>query len=680
MAMIANRWSDAEAQVWLDKAGNDPAERDLALRVYSSRIIGGDPDLVMHGGGNTSVKVRRPDLFGRMQEVLHVKGSGWDLDTILAPGLPGVRLAPLLALRDLGALSDEAMVNVQRQNLLDSSAPNPSVEALLHAFLPHRYVDHTHATPFLILANLPNAIEAAREIFGNRLGIVPYIMPGFGLAKAAAEVYEADPSVEGLLLLNHGHFAFGDSARASYDLIVKHTNEVAEYLGLSVPTPLKQRQPTLAASILPTLRGVLGDMSGDRDAAMPVFDLRNGPQVMAFLDRPDLADLATRGTASPDHVIRIKPAPLVLTAADLAAGRAGIAAAAAAFADNYRSYFDRQNARVGGIKTMLPTTPALAWVAGLGLIGIGATARGASIAADIGEQNIAVRATGEDAGGFRPIGPDDLFDLEYWSLEQAKLGKGKAAAMQGRIVMVTGGAGAIGLATARAFAGQGAQVMLVDRDRAALDRALAQLGAGHDAAVLDVTDPDAADAAMRATTGRFGGLDILVSNAGAAMSGALLELPDADLRAAFELNFFSHQRFARSAARLFCDQNRGGQILFNISKQAVNPGRNFGAYGLPKATTLFLMRQLALELGEHGIRVNGINADRIRSGLLTEDFIAERAGARGTDAATYMAGNLLRREVEARHVAAAFVALAGCERTTAHVMTVDGGNIEAALR
>ena len=678
--MIASRWNDADAEAAIDALGQQASEADrlLAQRIYTSRLIGSDPDLVMHGGGNTSVKVERPDLFGEPQRVLHVKGSGWDLDTLLAPGLPGVRLEPLLALRALDALSDEDMVNVQRQNLLDSTAPNPSVETLLHAFLPHTFVDHTHATAFLVLANLPNAEDVARQVFGNRLGIVPYIMPGFALAKAAADVYEANPDVEGLLLLKHGHFAFGATARESYDLIVEHTNALAAHLEMTTPTSLRRRDPTNHTHFLSDLRGALA--SADRDAPMPVFDLRNGPDVMAFFKRDDWQTLADRGVGSPDHVIRTKGKPLVLTLDDLEGGRGSLSSKVVSFEQDYKAMFERQNARVGGGRTMLSPSPCLAWVEGVGLIGIGATAKAAAVNADLGEQNLRVRAVGESAGGFCPIGEDDLFDMEYWSLEQAKLGKSKPSSMTGRVVLITGGAGAIGLAVAEAFAAKGAQLFLVDRDKKLLDNALARLGSGHAGLSVDVTDQDAASQVMHAVVAQFGGLDILVSNAGAATTGAMLDLDDEALKAAFELNFFAHQRFAKAAAALFVRQDRLGQILFNISKQAVNPGRNFGAYGLPKAATFFLMRQLALELGGDCIRVNGVNADRIRSGLLTEDFIAERAKARGTDEDSYMAGNLLRREVEARHVADAFVALAHMDRTTGHVVTVDGGNIEAALR
>ena len=652
---------------------------ELALRVYTSQLIGQNPDLVMHGGGNTSIKVTRKNLFGEAEEVLHIKGSGWDLDTILAPGLPGVRLDALRLLRRLDKLTDEEMVNVQRSNLLDSSAPNPSVETLLHAFLPHKFVDHTHATPFLIMANLPNARDVCREIFGDRLGIVPYIMPGFALAKIAAEIYDTDASVEGLLLLGHGHFAFGQTAQESYDLIVSHTNEVASYLKMVEPTELLYKQQFNNNAILPLLRGMISEMMGD-DAPMPIMDVRNGPEEMTFLERSDLDQLATRGTASPDHVIRIKPRPLVLRKSVWSKGREAIGEVLDDYATEYKTMFDRQAAVSEQPKTMLSPDPKNIWLEGIGLVGLGANAKAAAIAGDLVVQNARVRSVGEDNGGFWPISEKDSFDCEYWSLEQAKLGKGKPPQFQGKVVMITGGGGTIGLATAKAFAKLGASCMLVDFSKDLLDNALIELGAGHAGKSLDVTSKNAAQDSMESAVHHFGGLDILISNAGAATPGALLDLPEDDLRRAFELNFFAHYAFATEAARLMKIQAQPGQILFNISKQAINPGKNFGAYGLPKAATFFLMRQLALELGGDGIRVNGLNADRIRSGLLTDDFISDRAHARGVDDEVYMAGNLIKKEVKAEHVADAFVALASSNRTTAHVMTVDGGNIEAALR
>ena len=684
--MVKNAWSDAEAARFVEAAGDDPADRELALRVYTSRLIGRNPDLVMHGGGNTSVKLSRPDIFGNEQRVLHVKGSGWDLETIEAAGLPAVRMDPLMDLRQLEQLSDEDMVNIQRCNLLESTSPNPSVETLLHAYLPHTYVDHTHATAFLALANLPDVERAVDEIFGGKMALVPFIMPGFQLAKAAAQVYEANPSVEGLLLVNHGHFTFGDSAKASYDRVIEHTNMVERWFERQHQpvAPVSAGKSISADSILPTLRGVLADslaeFSQARDIAMPVFDLRTGDAISRFLQRGDVADLARRGVATPDHVIRTKQFPLHLTASVLESGRPGMSSAVAGFVDDYRAYFDRQVVRHEGGKVMIAPTPNVFWLEGLGVVGSGANKKAAKIAADIAEQTLTVMADAEAAGEFRPIGDADTFDMEYWSLEQAKLGKGSAPGFTGKIVLVTGAAGAIGLATAKAFQALGAEVFLVDKDGSALERALDSIGGNSAGVAVDITRDDGAETALAACIDAFGGIDILVSNAGAAWSGALLDLDDSDLRKSFELNFFAHLAFGKAAARCFIEQGHPGQLLFNVSKQAVNPGKGFGAYGLPKATTFFLLRQMALEFGDAGIRVNGINADRIRSGLLTDGFIEERSKARGIDVETYMAGNILKREVEARHVADAFVALAQSERTTGHVMTVDGGNIEAALR
>lgn len=687
--MIVNRWNDEAARRMQDQAGTDPSARELALRVYSSRLIGGDPDLVMHGGGNTSVKLFATDVFGDNVDVLHVKGSGADLDVITAAGMPAVRMAPLLRLRALGSLSDEAMVNVQRANLMDSAAPNPSVETLLHAWLPHRYVDHTHATAFLTLANLPEVAEACAEIFGTRLTLVPYIMPGFALAKAAAAAHQASPEAEGLLLVNHGHFAWGPTARSSYDQLLAHTNAVEAWLADRRPSRL---YPSAALvdplENLAMIRGALASaLAGD--AALPVLDLRASEDLHGFLARPDLPSLAQRGVATPDHVIRTKGHPLLLTAATLAAGSEAIRAEVTGFVDRYRAYFARQAQRFGGAKTMLAPMPGLIWAEGLGIVGVGANAAAARIAADIGCQSSRVMSDAEGLSGFRPITESDQFDAEYWSLEQAKLGKAKPPRHQGKVVLVTGGAGAIGLATARAFAAEGAALFLVDLDADALAAAVAGLGRDHAGLACDITKPGAAAKAVADCVRRFGGLDILVSNAGAAMTGDVATLPDAVLRQSFELNFFAHQDFAQAAIAVFRAQTtaRGGrvadetgQILINVSKQAVNPGRGLAAYGIPKAATFFLLRQLALELGAEGVRVNGINADRIRSGLLTDEMISVRSAARGLTEDSYMSGNLLQREVEARHVAEAFVALSAAQRTTGHVITVDGGNIEAALR
>ncbi len=677
--MIRNLWNDEAAAA----AGDD-----LGQRIYSARLIGAEPELVLHGGGNSSVKTEARDLFGETVSALHVKGSGHDLATIDAAGMPAVRLEPMLRLAAFDAVADEVLVKLQRLNLLDPAAPNPSVEMLLHAFLPHKFVDHTHATPFLVLANLPEAEAALRELFGERIALVPFVKPGFGLAKAGLATYAANPGVEALLLKNHGHFTWGPDAKSSYCRVIEHANLVEAWLADRRLAPLVPAAALPVAGIAPVLAGLRGALAAalPEEAALPVLDLRADDATRAFVSRPDLEALARAGVVTPDHVIRTKGEVLVLRK-DAQTPEA-MRAAVADYVTRYRAYFDANKARFGGPVAMLNPMPGLIWLEGIGAVGAGADAKAARIAADIGSQSARVKADGPVAGGFRSISDADLFDMEYWPLELAKLGTAKAPALQGRVVLVTGGAGAIGLATAEAFAALGASIFIVDRPGAGLEKAVASLGRDHAGHGCDITQPGAAAAAVAACAARFGGLDILVSNAGAAITGDIATLDEQVLRGSFELNFFAHLAFSQAAIALYRAQAAGrgtrgaepGQILFNVSKQAVNPGKGFAAYGLPKATSFFLLRQLALELGPEGIRVNGINADRIRSGLLTPEMIAARSSARGIDAGTYMAGNLLRAEVEARHVAEAFVALARAERTTAHVMTVDGGNIEAALR
>ena len=313
-----------------------------------------------------------------------------------------------------------------------------------------------------------------------------------------------------------------------------------------------------------------------------------------------------------------------------------------------------------------------------GLFGLGASSRDARIAADIAETWVDVVTAAEAGAGFESIPERDLFEMEYWSLEQAKLSKASEKPLQRYVVAITGAGGTIGSATAASFRRQGAEVALLDLDAGTAQRLAKEMG-GLGLA-CDVTHRASVDAAFAAIARAFGGVDVVVSNAGAAWQGRIGEVADEVLRRSFELNFFAHQYVAQAAVRIFTAQGTGGALLFNASKQAVNPGPSFGPYGLPKAATLALMRQYAVDYGAEGITSNAVNADRIRSGLLTGDLIASRSKARGVSEHDYMAGNLLGREVHAEDVADAFVSLALARKTTGAVLTVDGGNIAAAPR
>lgn len=670
---MKSRWSDAEARRLVEHYAGLGVAEDLALRVYSSRLLGGDPALVQHGGGNTSLKTVLPDALRRPVRVLCVKGSGWDLGSIEPPGLPACRLEPLLELRALDSLSDEAMVAAQRTSLMDPAAPNPSVETLLHAWVTPRYVDHSHANAILALADQPDGEARCRDLFEGRLSIAPYCMPGFALAQLAADTFDAQPLAEGMVLLKHGLFTWGEDARTSYERHIEVVDLAEQRLAQGRRTQVQVRAPSAsAAEVAPIIRGALARLGQG-----VILDHRANDPVLAFLAGPDLDRLAHAGPATPDHVIRIKPWPVVLPGPGPGFAE-GAEAAVQAYAERYSAYFERNNALAEPKKTRLDASPRVVLVPGVGLFGAGASKSDAAIAADIYETNIRVISDAEGVGRFESIGEFDIFEMEYWSLEQAKLGKAKPKPLARKIVAVTGGGSGIGAAVARAFADQGAEVVALDIDAAAAAHtAAACKGLGL---ACDVTDDASVVEAFARIASAHGGLDILVSNAGAAFSGRIGEVSDTVLRQSFELNFFGHQRAAQAAVRIFEQQRTGGCLLFNASKQALNPGPDFGPYGLPKAATLALMRQYAIDHGRQGVRSNAVNADRIRTGLLTEDMIRTRSAARGLTEHDYMAGNLLGREVTAEDVAQAFVALALAEKTTAAVVTVDGGNIAAAVR
>ena len=684
---MQSAWIDRDAEAAV--ARYQSLGRDVALRVYTTRLLGQDPRLVLHGGGNTSVKTKIADLNGDNVEVLCVKGSGWDMGTIEPAGLPAVRLAPLLKLRAREKLSDEEMVRLQRANLIDPASPNPSVEALLHAFIPHKFIDHTHSTAVLALTDQPDGEALCREVFGARVGYVPYLMPGFGLAKAAARVFEADPSVEGLILVKHGIFSFGADARQAYERMIALVslaearlakNRKPAFVGAKLPARLAG-----VADVAPIIRGACSFPDSRTDGAWKrfVLEFRGKDAVMNFVNGTEVARYGQAGVVTPDHNIRIKNKPMVVAApaeGDLAGFRSSVRDAVAAYGETYKSYFARNNARVGGIKTMLDTMPRVVLVPGVGLFGLGRSRKDARIAADLAEAAIATITDAEAVGRFDPLPEADLFDVEYWSLEQAKLGGAKELPLAGQVAVITGAAGAIGSATARAFAAAGAEVALLDVDEAAAQAKAKAIGGAAMGIRCDVTDAASVRAAFAQVAAAFGGVDIAVSNAGAAWQGRIGEVDEAVLRESFELNFYGHQRVAQAAVKIMRAQGTGGCLLFNVSKQAVNPGPDFGPYGLPKAATLFLVRQYAVDYGNEGIRANAVNADRIRSGLLTEEMIAQRSRARGLSEADYMRGNLLGREVAAEDVAQAFLAQALALKTTADVTTVDGGNIAAALR
>jgi rhamnose utilization protein RhaD (predicted bifunctional aldolase and dehydrogenase)/NAD(P)-dependent dehydrogenase (short-subunit alcohol dehydrogenase family) len=685
---MKSRWVEADAEKVVAHSAKTGVNRDLALRIYTTRLLGSNPKLVLHGGGNTSIKTNARDPFGDEVEVLRVKASGADMAAIEADGLPAVRLLPLRRLRTLETIADEELVAIERANLIDPAAPNPSVEVMLHAFLPHTFVDHTHATAVLSVIDQPNGEEKCAEVFGGRLAFVPYLMPGFGLAKKAIEVFESAKPGDGLILAKHGIVTCGETAREAYERMIEMVSFAEDFIERnrkSVAVAKLWGKIAPVAAVAPIVRGACSQRDEKIEGAWRrlVLDFRTSKAVLDFLSSNDLVRVSQAGVATPDHTIRIKNWPLVLPHPEdgkLDDFACAAREAASTFVAHYRSYFERHNKRVGGGKQELDPLPRVVLVPGLGLFGLGRSKKDADIAADMTEEWIAVVSDAERIGRFESITEADMFDCEYWPLEQTKLGTRKEPPLAGQIAAITGAAGAIGAATAKAFAAAGAEVALLDLSFSAASEQAKKIGACALPVECDVTDAGSVRAAFDRVAANFGGVDIVVSNAGAAWQGRIGDVDEEVLRKSFELNFYGHQRVAQAAIKILLAQGTGGCLLFNVSKQAVNPGPNFGPYGIPKAALLALMRQYALDYGAVGIRANAVNADRIRSGLLTEEMIASRAKVRGLSEKDYMSGNLLGREVTAEDVAQAFLHQALALKTTADVTTVDGGNIAAAMR
>ncbi|ABB23298.1 bifunctional aldolase/short-chain dehydrogenase [Pelodictyon luteolum] len=701
---MQNLWNDSDV---LNPAVGQEMPRELSELVYASRLLGRESSLVMHGGGNTSVKSQLHDFIGNGVNVIFIKGSGVDLADVQAHDFTPVRIDPLQKLQHLYATgerkSDEDIQRFSTRefkhflylnlfHLTDhmvSNALTPSIETLLHAFLPHRFIFHTHSLAFLTLSNQPEGEKLCGEVLGDGFGSVPYIKPGLGLARHAAKAFAADPAIRGLALHKHGLVTFGDTAREAYDRMIEAVSVLesriaAKPRGVFPAAPLPASLPPVE-DVAPIIRGACVEEKepGTKDYDQFILDFRSSGRVLEYVNSRNLSEMSRKGAMTPDFIVRTKNRPLVLPApdaVDMDGFKTAVHEAVRQYRADYEAYFTEQKAASGSEAGMLDSLPRVALVPGIGLFGLGRTAKAARVNADIAAGSAAAILDAESIGTFRSITDREAFDIEYWEMEQAKMQKVRHLAFAGKVAMVTGGAGGIGLATAKAFKQKGAEIVLLDLHMDALERAAEELGGDVLAMACDVTDRNAVRAAFHAACRRFGGVDIIVSNVGAALQGRIGEVPDEVLRKSFELNFFSHQSIAQEAVRVMKLQGTGGVLLFNVSKQAVNPGPDFGPYGLPKAATMFLVRQYALDHGRDGIRANGINADRIRSGLLTPEMIKARSAARGLSEREYMAGNLLQLEVTAEDVAEAFVHLALEKRTTGSITTVDGGNIAAALR
>lgn len=685
---MKNRWSDEDAR------GMAPFD----LLLYASRLVGADGELVVWGGGNTSLKVEEADFRGRPTAVLRVKGSGSDLKTIGRQHFPGVRLDDVLPLFPREQMSDEEMVAYLEHTLLEPSSPRPSIETLLHAFVPDACVIHSHADAICSLTNTDRGADAIAEALGDAVAIVPYRRPGFRLSQEVGEARAARPDLRGVVLMNHGLVTWADSVREAYDVHIDLVQRAEAYArtraaGRKTFAAVEPRldgaaRERAAAALAPVLRGLA---SAEKRVVLR-YDA--GDDVLDFVASPRAAELSQVGPATPDHLLNTKRLPLLLDAPDPTDTDALAESARKAFAgyrEQYVAYVERHN-REG--YPLLDPYPRVILVPGLGMWTTGLDARRALIAGDIYHHTIGVMAAAEAVGSYRSLSEEDAFAAEYWPLELYKLSLlPPEQELARRVVLVTGAGGGIGRAIAERLAAAGAHVVVTDVNGEAAGEVAAAIvqarGEGRALGLaLDVTDEESVVEAFRRTALAYGGLDVLVSNAGIALPAAIHEMSLAGWQRSFDVNATGHFLVAREAVRLLRAQGLGGSIVFVATKNVPAPGKDFGAYSAAKAAETQLARILAIENGEAGIRVNVLHPDAVFRGtnLWSREVREQRARAHGIAVDEiedfYRRRNLLQAAVLPEDVAEAalFFACDRSARTTGATLAVDGGVREAFPR
>lgn len=656
---MKSRWRDEDVQSWM----HDP----LQMRVYSSRLLGQDSMLVMHGGGNTSVKMEVRDRLGDIHDVLYVKGSGWDLATIEARGFAPVRLEPLRKMARLDVLSDRDMVELQRAAMLDPNAPNPSVEAILHAMIPQTFVDHTHADAVLAISHSPRGNEILAQIYGERVLIFPYVMPGFVLAQDVAKRTASIDwdDYDGMILLHHGVFTWADDAKTSYERMICIVDRAEQYLrqqGAWEEQVVSVEPMTYSSEHLLMLARLRREVSRLRgQAVVALWD--HSAKARGISSRPSLRESINRGPLTPDHVIRTKPAPLHLSG--------NVEAELEHFAISYRAYFERH--QQGHI--CLDLAPRWAIWPSWGTLAFGTSVTDASILQDIQKHILDALSWSEHLGGWYPIAESDLFAMEYWELEQAKLKKkNNASFFQAKIVLVTGAASGIGRACVERLVQDGAVVVALD-----IEPQIESLWQKPEILpiICDITDAGQVEQAIQRTVAQFGGLDMLISNAGNfPKSCPLADMNEPLWQKSLQLNLTSHQQLLTLALpylRLGLDP----AAVIVASKNVPAPGPGAAAYSVAKAGLTQLARIAALEWGTWGIRVNVVHPNAVfDTGIWTEQVIAERAQRYGLSVEEYQTQNVLKTQIRSSDVAETIRALLSpaFAKTTGTQIPIDGGN------
>ena len=653
---MKNLWND-------DEAARYPG--DLGLRVYTSRLLGRDKSLVLHGGGNTSVKIREKNLFGEEEEILYVKGSGWDLETIEEGGFAPVHMPHLLKLAQLETLPDPQMVNELLTHMTRATAPAPSIETILHAALPFKFVDHTHADAVVTITNTADGEARIRSIYGDAVVVIPYVMPGFDLARLCARKFaaEAGSNTVGMVLMNHGIFSFGDTARVAYERMIELVSQAENYLaqqGAWEIPPAPALAPATGHKIeLATLRREVSKAAGQP----MIVAARPDGRSRHFARRADIAVISQQGPATPDHVIRTKRLPQV--------GRD-----VAAYGADYRAYFEAHAAQTKTPLTMLDPAPRVILDPELGLCTVGRSAKDAAVVAEIYQHTMDIIARATLLGGFRALPARDIFDVEYWDLEQAKLRKGgKAPAFAGEIALVTGAASGIGKACVDSLLARGAAVIGLDMAPSitTLYRRPDYLGL-----CCDVTDEQAVVTALEAGVLAFGGLDMLILNAGIFPGGRRIEaLGTAEWRKVMSINLDANLVLMRECHPLLKLAPNGGRVVVIGSKNVPAPGPGAAAYSASKAALNQLARVAALEWGADGIRINSLHPNAVfDTAIWSDEVLASRAKHYGLTVEEYKTNNVLKVEVRSRDVAELAAEMCGAlfAKTTAAQVAVDGGN------
>ena len=648
-------WNDAEAAKF---------SGPLGLRVYTSRLLGRDRSLVLHGGGNTSVKIGESGLFGEMQELLYVKGSGWDLETIESDGFTPVQLDYVRRLASLPALSDPQMVNELATHTLRAGAPAPSVETILHAILPHKYVDHTHADAVLSVSNSPDGEKRIRDIYGDKVVVIPYIMAGFDLAAYCAREYPKQKTKHtvGMVLLSHGVFSFGADARESYELMIELVSMAEKHLAAQKAWSVVLPPVSPSAFKREDAAQLRSDVS--KAAGFPMLCRCNdAPRFLGFARHPDVARISQGGPATPDHVIRTKPWPM-------------LERNVAGFVSSYKKYFERNAKTAKEPKVMLDPAPRMALDPEFGLAAFGRAAKDVGIVAELYEHTMDVILRAEALGGWRALDDKHIFDIEYWDLEQAKLKKaGAPPAFAGEVAIVTGAASGIGKACVEALLKRGAAVVGLDLNPAieTVWKRLDYLGL-----VCDLSDVAQIDASIDKATKHFGGVDMLILNAGIfPKSEAVQDIASDMWRKAMTVNVEANLLVMQACHALLKLAPRGGRIVVIGSKNVPAPGPGAGAYSASKAAMNQLARVTALEWGKDGIRINSIHPNAVYdTALWTDELLASRARAYNLTVEQYKKNNLLKTEISSKDVAELAAEMCGSlfAKTTAAQVPVDGGN------